>query len=137
MGDKAIKLKLSNADAQRMLGALRRIDENDTVKLSGPTRLDIARNINILMPHVTKFEREAGALQRGIVPGEANLAANKEIVGNIDEMNQSKRGYKLHEMAADALRLDDNPRITGDMIASLAPILKDFDSMEQDGDTED
>lgn len=122
-------MNLTNVHAQRLLGALRTIDMSDSIKLAGQTRLDIARNINRLMPDMQAFERAVAAKRREMQPGEANVAANNEIQAEIENMGAQEFEVKLYKLEYAKLNLDDNPRITGDTIAALAPILKDFDTM--------
>jgi len=131
-----MKVSLSNIEAQRMMMTLRNIDNSDSVSLSGMVRLDIARNINRLMPQVSDFERAINQLRRGVQHGEVHLAANNELAEKLDEISQAAIKFNLIDLDPAALRLDDNKRITGDMIASLAPILKDFDSLA-DGDAKE
>lgn len=120
-----------NVEAQRLLGALRLIDSNDTVKLSGMTRLDIARNINRLMPAVVAFEKAVGALQRDLVQKPESADANKALAVEIVAVSEASEEHDLIALEHTALRLDDNQRITGDMIAALAPVLKDFDTVAE------
>lgn len=125
-------MKLTNNAAMRLFSALRSLDTSDTVRLSGQTRLDIARNINRLLPEVEAFERAVAAKRREIKPGEANIAANNAIVAEMEAMGAATIELKLFSLDHTKMNLDDNPRITGDMIAALVPILKDFDTMEGD-----
>lgn len=113
-----------NAAAQRLLGALRTLDAHDSIKLAGMTRLDIARNINRMLPDVLAFEKAVGRLQREA----ADPAKRDTIVADISALSEATVDFDLVGVETSALRLDDHPRITGDMIASLAPLLKDFDS---------
>ena len=129
-----MKVKLTNVAAQRLLTALRNIDNNENVKLAGLTRLDIARNINRMFPLVTSFERVASARRRELMPGEENHAANNIIVDDLEKMSYQEVEFKLIAIDKDLLRLDDNSRITGETIASLAPIIKGFDSLKDDDD---
>lgn len=115
-------VKLSNMTAQRLLIVLQRIDQNDAVKLPGLVRLDIARNINRLIPNVTAFERVLMQKQRERVAGSHNAALEQEM----DELGDATAEYELYEIEPTQLKLDDNTRITGDMIAALAPVLKEF-----------
>lgn len=132
-----MRIELTNNQAQRLLTALRNVDGNDAIKLAGLTRLDIARNINRLFPEVGAFERMAAAQHRGIMRGDSvkgpspeEVAANNKVLAELETLGQATKTYKLIALEHDKLRLDDNPRITGDMIAALAPILKDFDTMK-------
>lgn len=124
-----MKVRLSNIAAQRILVALRGVDNNEAIKLSGMTRLDIARNINRLMPVVVDYEKVIQRRHRDMQPGDANRAANSVISADIEKVAERSGEYDLIEIEPANLRLDDNPRITGDMIAALAPILKDFDTI--------
>lgn len=130
--------QLSNMRAQRILTSLRSIDKDDSVKFGGMVRMDIARNIDILYEKVAKFERDLGALHRGLQhcdPGKAptpqQIAANNATVEAIEKLGEVEAGYELIMIDKDLLRLDDNPRITGDMIAAIAPILRDFNSSKE------
>lgn len=125
-----MEVRLMNVEAQRLLGALRSVDNHDSVKLAGMTRLDIARNINRLMPAVLAFEKAVGRAQRELLPpGPDSRDANNVKMVEITELSEGVEVYDLVSIEHTALRLDDNPRISGDTIAALAPILKDFDSL--------
>lgn len=121
-------MKLSNFTAQRLFSALRNIDANEAIKLPGSVRLDIARNINRLTPLVSAYERVVQRRSRDLQPGDAGRAANNQIAVELEQLADSTDEIDLIEIDCDQLRLDDNPRITADFVASLAPILKSFDS---------
>lgn len=126
-------MKIRIIAAQRLLGALRTIDQAETVKLPGQLRFDIARNIDRLLPDVNAYEKAIGAKHREMQSGPEHAAANNAIIAEIEKMSEAEVDVKLRKLAHLDFRLDDNPRITGDMIASLAPILRDFDTVS-DGD---
>lgn len=119
---------LSNRDAQRLLGALKTIDAGGEIKLTGQTRIAIAININRLTPMVAAFEVGSQRRQLDFLPGaearDANTAIQRELLALADD----KQGYELRSLTTAALDLDANPKITGDQVAALAPILSDFEA---------
>ena len=114
-----MKVKLTNNDAQRLLAALRAVDAES--KLEGRTRLDIAININRLMPMVMAFETtvQKRRMDFGLGSGEVN----KDIVIELSDLMTGCEEYDLKEITVNSLKLDDNLKITGDQLASMTPIL--------------
>lgn len=125
-------MKLTNYAAQRLLAALRTIDAGETIRLSGKVRLNIARNINRLISDVMVFEQASGGKQREIRPGNDHLAENNKVVAELEQLRAVKIEVKLWRFTCEDLSLDDNPRITGDTIAALAPVLRNFDTLDPD-----
>lgn len=118
--------------AQRLLKAARELPASDKVKFDGLKRLDIARNIERMFDVVSKFEREVGVLQRGILPGEKNIEANNAIVDRITALSLEEVEFKLIALDVGDLRVDDNAALDPDVIAALAPMIRGFDSMKDD-----
>lgn len=127
-------MKLTNKAAQRLLGALRSIDRDETVNLGGKLRLDVARNINRLMADVEAFERAIARRHRDLRPGEAALDANGKIMAEIEELGDLTVEVKLYKLNHNELNLGDNKRITGEIVAALGPILRDFDDLDDGGE---
>lgn len=123
-------MKLTNLSAIRMLSSLRAIDSDQNVKLPGQIRLDIARNINRLIPEVSAYEKARNGLQRELKAGNDAIAveANKTVLSDMEALGETEMDISLINLDHGQFNLDDNKRITGDMIAALAPILKDFDT---------
>ncbi len=123
---KIVSVELPISTLDRMTAALRAIDAHDAIQLDGLVRLDIARNINVLLPEVEAFARQVGREHRKIKPGNENIDSNNKVAEEIEKMRARVMTFDLVPLDVGKLRLDDNKRITGEMIAALAPILTDF-----------
>lgn len=118
-------MKISNGDAYNLLVALNTVDQDARTKLSGTTRFAIALNINLLRPSMLAFERAREAA-RAPFAALAPLAQQAEISKADQPLFDEELEVDLRRFTKAELRLDDNERITGQMIASLAPIIIDF-----------
>lgn len=137
-------MKLTYNEAYRLLSGLRQLERSETVKLDANVRWNIAVNIDRLTKPLGPYERTIAAKHREIRPldpnasgnssvAEANkivLSANNAILAEVDVLGERQIEIKLFLFTRDDLKLAENPRITGDMIAPLARILKDFDTLE-------
>lgn len=127
---------LCNRDAQRLLIALRAVDEHESIELPGKVRLAMGININKLMPTMVAYERALQRTQMRMVSTttetealtRAAAIANQKITDELNAMSDATAKYDLRDIQLSALSLDSNKRITGDRIASLAPILTGLDA---------
>jgi hydrogenase maturation factor HypF (carbamoyltransferase family) len=143
-------MKLTNLQAQRLLGGCSMIDKDETTKLDPEIRLALAININRLMDHVLVFQRlqeklvnqkieERAKVSIPSMNGEAidavkRLTAIDEEIIVLQESTLGLENVKLKKITTDNLKLKENPKIKGDVIASLALIIKDFDDGKGDED---
>lgn len=121
-------MKLTNRDAQRLLIALRSVEAGGETKLAGQARMNIAININRLMPVVAAFETSIEKRKLDQVPGADARSANVAIQKEIMDLADASQDHTLITMGFADLDLDNNPKITSDQIASLAPILRDLEA---------
>lgn len=124
-------MELTNADAQRLLMGCRSIDADEGTKLDADVRMKIAVNINRLMPNMQAFERVYGSLQAAlqIVNG---TPIDAKVMQEITKLSDQTDNYKLKKISLADLKLKDNPKIKADVVARLAPIIRDFDDGESD-----
>lgn len=143
-----MKLSPNNREAQRLFVGLRDIDAIEGVKLTGKVTLNIAIGINRLTPIVTAFERSISKLRQQLQEidtlnrplkdeeKEENKAireSNKAIVNEIEDLADSpiEAGeIDLNPFKLDNFKLEENPKIRGDHLASIAAIITDFDKSE-------
>jgi hypothetical protein len=130
-------MRLSYRETQGILIGLRRIDAVDEAKLDPEVRLRIGININRLTPTVQVFEKEVQRIQQSVAPNGKNgvdaahiLEAEKALA----DLADSQEDYKLKKFKLDELRLKDNPKIKGGILAQIAPLIKDFDDGTFDDD---
>lgn len=125
-----MKLTLTNRDAQRMLGALKTIDAGGEVKFSGQTRMNIAININRVLPIVAAFEIGSQKRQLDFQPGPEAAEGNKVIQRELIALADATNSYDLVPLKATDLNLDENAKITGDQIAALMPLISNVPEAE-------
>jgi hypothetical protein len=121
-------MKLSIGKAHSLLVGLNAVDRDDKTKLNGDTRLALAININRLQPVVAAYEKARNAVLTETV-GEGPLTAVKEAQFSAadSDLRDKEEEFDLRRIAKADLRLEDNPRITGGLIAMLAPMLIDLE----------
>jgi hypothetical protein len=112
--------------AHSLFVALSAVDRDEKTKLDGKTRLAVAIDINLLAPHVTAYERLRGQRQREIMEGAQSQLQNAVLIEADAELREAEIEVGLKPFPVAELKLDDNPRITGAMIAMLAPVLSDL-----------
>lgn len=132
-------MKIVNVDAQRLLMGLRSIDSDESTNLDAEIRMKIAININRLMPNVQAFERIASQIQARMSGnghegsnGSAVLNTGLAVMQELQRLSEGSEDYNLKKLTVAELKLKDNPKIKSDIIARLAPIIKDFDDGESD-----
>ena len=121
-------MKFTLGQAHALLVGLNAVDRDEKTKLGAQARLAIAININRLTPVVAAYEKARNALLIEIV-GEGPVTQLKEarFAAADSGLREQEEGFELRRIGKAELRLDDNPRITGALIAMLAPILTDID----------
>jgi hypothetical protein len=124
-------MRIKVGDAYNLLIALNAIDSHPTTKLSGPTRFAFAVNINVLKPAALAFERARDLSRSGfdaldILSRQASISAADAV------LTDKELELALERISKADLRIDDNERVTGQMIAALAPIIMDFDEKKDD-----
>jgi hypothetical protein len=121
--------KLRLAEAQRLLIALREVDQDTDTKLPEEVRLDVAININRLMPVVGAFEKVLQTLQQRMM----SRITNPQVMNSVRvDMEAGRLGERVEEfdlkvIDKEKLKLSENPKIRGDMLSRLAPIINKFD----------
>ncbi len=121
-------MKLTIGRAHSLLVGLNAVDRDDKTKLNGDTRLALAININRLQPIVAAYEKARNAVLTETV-GDGPLTALKEAQFSAadSDLREQEEEFDLKRISKADLRLEDNPRITGGLIAMLAPMLIDLD----------
>lgn len=126
-------MKLKNNDAINLFKAIAFL-EGDGVYLSAPTRLALAKNSNRLKPHMENYDKVVGAKRREIRPSDAKLESNNAIVKEIEEFGSTEIEVRLYKIEEADLKLEENKRISAVTIAHLSPIIKGFDSNQDEGE---
>jgi hypothetical protein len=123
-------MKLAIGTAHSLFVALSSVDRDDKTRLDGKTRIAIAIDINLLQPHVTAYERVRGQRQREIIGEGERVGAlqNAALLEADAELREQEIEVTLKAFAVAELKLDDNVRITGAMLAMLAPVLSDLNT---------
>jgi hypothetical protein len=119
-------MKLTLGRAQSLMIALTAVDRDEKCRLDGRTRIAIAIDINLLQPHVAAYEKVRAQKLREIMAEGVNPVKEAEFAAADAELRESEVELALKQFALGDLKLDDNPRITGAMIAMLAPALSDL-----------
>ncbi len=123
-----MSMKLTIGKAHSLLVGLNAVDRDDKTRLNGDTRLAFAININRLQPIVAAYEKARNAVLAETV-GDGPLTAVKEAQFSAadSDLRDKEEEFDLKRISKADLRLEDNPRITGGLIAMLAPMLIDLD----------
>lgn len=123
-----MSMKLTIGKAHSLLVGLNAVDRDDKTRLNGDTRLALAININRLQPIVAAYEKARNAVLAETV-GDGPLTAVKEAQFSAadSDLRDKEEEFDLKRISKADLRLEDNPRITGGLIAMLAPMLIDLD----------
>ena len=120
-------MKLSLGLAHSLFVALSAVDRDEKTKLDGKTRIAIAIDLNLLQPHITAYERVRAQRLREVAGSRVDAIKEAEFAGADAELRDSEIEVgSLKQMSIAELKLDDNPRITGAMVAMLAPVLSDL-----------
>lgn len=122
-------MKLKVGIAQALLIACKQIDSNEKTALKMQTRIDFAININRLHPIVEAYERARQKSIALVAAGAPQLSPIQEasIMSEDSAVRDQEVDIELKTIEMADLKLDDNPRITIQMIQMLAPVIKDFD----------
>jgi hypothetical protein len=119
-------VKLTQFEAQRLLGGLTLLDKDESTKFEPDVRLKIAVNVNRLTPHVLAFQRIQDKLLR-------QQQEWRAIAGSQPGLMNGEAVEAVRQIAAlDDLKLKDNPKIKSDTIAAMSLLLKDFDDGQGD-----
>lgn len=115
-------MKLTNRDAQRLLIALRNLEAGGETKLTAQTRMNIAININRLMPVVAAFE--TGTARRRLDQKDGDNEANRAIERELLTLADALADFEdLLPIGVGDLDLANNAKISGEHLAALAPAL--------------
>lgn len=122
-------MKLKVGTAQALLIACKQIDSNEKTALKMQTRIDFAININRLHPIVEAYERARQKSITLVADGAPQLSPIQEasLMSEDSAARDQEVDIELKTIEVADLKLDDNPRITVQMIQMLAPMIKDFD----------
>lgn len=126
-------MRLTIGRIHDLYAALSRLEEAPEIKLAGEVRLKVAININALRPNAEAYERtrtrsiaDLYAANRGLGPSERKT--EPEIQADAMDANHAMReetaDLELRTLLKADLRLEDNPKITGAMLAALVPIVE-------------
>ena len=121
-------MKLSLGRAHSLLVGLIAVDRDEKSRIDGKTRIAIAIDINLLQPHVAAYEKVRARKLREIVGEQLDPLKEAEFAAADAELRESEFEIALKPFSIADLKLDDNPRITGAMIAMLGPVLSDLSS---------
>jgi len=123
-------MKITIGTAQRLLGGLMALERDEKTKL-GEARIKIALNMVRLQPVVEAYERASQARQKQLL---SEATGNAEVALAHMQHGEDDAVYRAQEESIDLktitmadLKLSDNPRITGAMLAQIAPIISDFE----------
>ena len=119
-------MKLSLGRAHSLLLGLSAVDRDEKCRIDGKTRIAIAIDINLLQPHVAAYEKVQARKLRDIAGEQLDPLKEAEFAAADAELRESEVEINLKPFSIADLKLDDNPRITGAMIAMLAPVLSDL-----------
>ena len=121
-------MKLSLGSAHSLLIGLTAVDRDEKCRIDGKTRIAIAIDINLLQPHVAAYEKVRARKLREIAGEQLDSLKEAEFAAADAELRESEFEIALKPFSIADLKLDENPRITGAMIAMLAPALNDLDA---------
>lgn len=129
--------KLTLGQAHAVMAGLAALENIPDIKLDGATRLSIAINVNRLKPSVEAYERArlktaAGLYAANRKPDGSTIRSEAEVQCDALEQDAAARVQETDDMplktiAKGDLKLSENPKITGAIIAQLMPILTDID----------
>jgi anti-sigma28 factor (negative regulator of flagellin synthesis) len=128
-------MKLSVGQIHDLYLGLSMLEQAPDVKLTGDVRIRIAIDINKLKPIASAYERARtrtfADLQKQATG--ATKKSDAEVQSELVEENEKIRGeeheLELRTFLKTDLRLDDNPKITGAMMAQIWPVLEQFDAV--------
>jgi len=122
-------MKIKIGTAQTLLGGLMNLEKDEKTKL-GDSRFPIAINIERLRPVVAAYE--SAAQKRMAEMLEDSAPEERELIQL--RFAEADAGLRDEEVEIDlktierkGLKLDDNTRITGAMLAQIAPMISDFE----------
>ena len=128
-------MKLTLGSAHSLLIALTAVDRDEKCRIDGRTRIAIAIDINLLQPPLAAYEKVRAQKLCEIMIGAADSGGGKidpireaEFSAADAELRDGEIELNLKPFSVADLKLDDNPRITGAMIAMLAPVLSDLNA---------
>lgn len=127
-------MNLTVGQVHDLFVALGALEQND-VRLVGRTRLDIAININLLKPVAESYEgtrlRAFADVENAARDAAPKVGPNemqaRMVTQNIDMRNAPVAIESLRPLKIADLKLDENPKISGALLAHLAPL---FEGME-------
>jgi len=129
-------MKLTIGALHNLVLGLNAVENVPDVKLAGTVRLAIAINVNLLRPHAEAYER---ARTRSVAQlykdnrDDKGRAQRTDAEIQADAMDADAEARKLEAgefelrmLTTSNLSLEANPKITGGMIAQLAPVITDL-----------
>lgn len=126
-------MKLTTGVAHDLLLGLFAIESTAETKLAGEVRMKIAIDINILKAIAGPYERARAQTYADIVTRmggwtkvrEAGLdrIVEAEMIEADRAMRDSEQELALQTFLKSDLRLDDNPKISGAILAQIMPVL--------------
>lgn len=129
-------MKLKVGTAHNLYAALNRIDNNPAIKLPAEVRLLIAINMNRLQPEVQAYEKARNHIYVDMQGADGKGLINEPKASEEDlKLRDAEISVRLKKVGLAELKgLMKDQAITG--LASLAPIIKDFDDGESDDEVE-
>lgn len=131
---------ISMGDIHNLYIGLTTLEKDESVKLTGEVRLKVAINLNRLRPYAEAYETARTKVFAEIGKRYARAAAETEGKGSAvkltvaeheceradedQKLRRKEEHVELRSLLQSDLRLEENPRITGAMMALIFPILE-------------
>lgn len=120
-------MKLTTGRIHDLLIGLYAIENTVDTKLAGEVRLKIAININAIKPVATIYESSRTKAYHRIVKGtQERTEVDAAMIDADQELRAVEYDINVCTLVKDDLRLDDNPKITGAIVAQVMPIITDL-----------
>ena len=127
-------MKLTLTKVLNLRGALSALDSyekavgdktvRELYQLGGPLRLRIARNLNLLDPEISAYQKARNALVVQHTNGADKKVDMANFVAAENELLESEIELDLKPIKEHELQLDKNP-VPGTVLAGLMPILEE------------
>ena len=126
-------MKLTTGNLHSLFVGLIALEDGETLKLTGDVRLKIAINRNLIEPYAAAYERARNRVAADLMKANRALPDKVRRSQNEIEVDLADVDVKMREKEEDVekiktllkseLRLEDNLKITGAILAQIMPIL--------------
>ena len=130
---------LAIGDIFNLWAALSAMERDEALKLDAETRLEVAININRLLPLATAYERARAAIAPSLyrearekmptgypidkpLPNDIEAEVNAKVIEQDQKLRERTEDVPLCLFSLAVLRIADNPKIR---LSSLLPIISD------------